>query len=135
MAVPSELQSRTRWDPAEAEPRIVERWLSSGLFHPEPKGTPNDNYSLAIPPPNVTGSLHMGHGLVLAIEDALVRYNRMFGKRTKWIFGTDHAGIATQRVVERELEAEGTTREAIGRTAFTERVWEWRRRDGSRGGE
>src|ERR687888_544233 len=109
MAVPSELQSRTRWDPAEAEPRIVERWLSSGLFHPEPKGTPNDNYSLAIPPPNVTGSLHMGHGLVLAIEDALVRYNRMLGKRTKWIFGTDHAGIATQRVVERELEAGGTS--------------------------
>jgi valyl-tRNA synthetase len=132
MAVPSELQSRTRWDPAEAEPRIVERWLSSGLFHPEPKGTPNDNYSLAIPPPNVTGSLHMGHGLVLAIEDALVRYNRMFGKRTKWIFGTDHAGIATQRVVERELEAGGTSREAIGRAAFTERVWEWRRRYGSR---
>ena len=132
MAVPSELQSRTRWDPAEAEPRIVERWLSSGLFHPEPKGTPNDNYSLAIPPPNVTGSLHMGHGLVLAIEDALVRYNRMLGKRTKWIFGTDHAGIATQRVVERELEAGGTSREAIGRAAFTERVWEWRRRYGSR---
>jgi valyl-tRNA synthetase len=132
MAVPSELQSRTRWDPAEAEPRIVERWLSSGLFHPEPKGTPKDNYSLAIPPPNVTGSLHMGHGLVLAIEDALVRYNRMLGKRTKWIFGTDHAGIATQRVVERELEAEGMSREAIGRTAFTERVWEWRRRYGSR---
>ena len=132
MAAPSELQSRTRWDPAEAEPRLVERWLSSGLFHPEPKGAPEDNYSLAIPPPNVTGSLHMGHGLVLAIEDALVRYNRMLGKRTKWIFGTDHAGIATQRVVERELEAEGTSREAIGRTAFTERVWEWRRLYGSR---
>jgi valyl-tRNA synthetase len=132
MAAPSELQSRTRWDPAEAEPRLVERWLASGLFHPEPEGAPEDNYSLAIPPPNVTGSLHMGHGLVLAIEDALVRYNRMLGKRTKWIFGTDHAGIATQRVVERELEAEGTSREAIGRTAFTERVWEWRRRYGSR---
>jgi valyl-tRNA synthetase len=132
MAAPSELQSRTRWDPAEAEPRLVERWLSSGLFHPKPEGTPEDNYSLAIPPPNVTGSLHMGHGLVLAIEDVLVRYNRMLGKRTKWIFGTDHAGIATQRVVERELEAEGTSREAIGRTAFTERVWEWRRRYGSR---
>jgi valyl-tRNA synthetase len=132
MAATSELQSRTRWDPAEAEPRIVECWLSSGLFHPEPQGTPKENYSLAIPPPNVTGSLHMGHGLVLAIEDALVRYHRMLGKRTKWIFGTDHAGIATQRVVERELEAEGTTREAIGRKAFTERVWKWRRRYGSR---
>jgi valyl-tRNA synthetase len=74
----------------------------------------------------------MGHGLVLSIEDVLVRYHRMLGKRTKWIFGTDHAGIATQRVVERDLEAEGTSREAIGRRAFTERVWEWRRRYGSR---
>ena len=132
MPTPPELQSRTRWDPAEAEPRILARWLSSGLFHPEPEGAAQENYSLAIPPPNVTGSLHMGHGLVLSIEDTLVRYHRMLGKRTKWIFGTDHAGIATQRVVERELEAEGTTREAIGRTAFTERVWEWRRRYGSR---
>ncbi|HEY1450353.1 MAG TPA: valine--tRNA ligase [Solirubrobacteraceae bacterium] len=132
MAAPSELHERTRWDPADAEPRLVARWLSSGLFHPEPEGTAEENWSLAIPPPNVTGSLHLGHGLVLSIEDVLVRYHRMLGKRTKWIFGTDHAGIATQRVVERELEAEGTTREAIGRTAFTERVWDWRRRYGSR---
>ncbi|MFL5881189.1 MAG: valine--tRNA ligase [Actinomycetota bacterium] len=128
----SDLQQRTRWDPAEAEPRIVERWLHSGLFHPEPAGDAGENYSLAIPPPNVTGSLHMGHGLVLAIEDVLIRYHRMLGKRTKWIFGTDHAGIATQRVVEKQLEAEGTTREAIGREAFIERVWEWRRQYGSR---
>jgi valyl-tRNA synthetase len=129
---PSELESRTRWDPAEAEPRIIERWLSSGLFHPEPAGTAQENYSIAIPPPNVTGSLHMGHGLVLSIEDALIRYHRMLGKRTKWIFGTDHAGIATQRVVEKQLEAEGTSREEIGREAFVERVWEWRRQYGSR---
>src|SRR3954468_23491830 len=128
----SDLQQRTRWDPAEAEPRIVERWLHSGLFHPEPAGDAEENYSLAIPPPNVTGSLHMGHGLVLSIEDVLIRYHRMLGKRTKWIFGTDHAGIATQRVVEKQLEAEGTSREAIGREAFIERVWEWRRQYGSR---
>jgi len=132
MAAPSELQARTRWDPAQAEPRIIERWLGSGLFHPDPAGTAEENWSLAIPPPNVTGSLHLGHGLVLSIEDALVRYHRMLGKRTKWIFGTDHAGIATQRVVERELESEGISREAIGRKAFTDRVWEWRRRYGSR---
>ena len=132
MAAPPELQQRTRWDPAEAEPRIVERWLQSGLFHPEPEGEAEDNYSLAIPPPNVTGSLHMGHGLVLSVEDVLIRYHRMLGKRTKWIFGTDHAGIATQRVVEKQLEAEGTSREAIGREAFMERVWEWRRQYGSR---
>src|SRR3954462_15534012 len=128
----SDLQQRTRWDPAETEPRIVERWLRSGLFHPEPEGEAEENYSLAIPPPNVTGSLHMGHGLVLSIEDVLIRYHRMLGKRTKWIFGTDHAGIATQRVVEKQLEAEGTSREAIGREAFIERVWEWRRQFGSR---
>ena len=132
MAAPSELQARTRWDPAQAEPRIIERWLGSGLFHPDPAGTAEENWSLAIPPPNVTGSLHLGHGLVLSIEDALVRYHRMLGKRTKWIFGTDHAGIATQRVVERELESEGISREAIGRKAFTDRVLEWRRRYGSR---
>jgi valyl-tRNA synthetase len=132
MAAPSELQARTRWDPAQAEPRIIERWLGSGLFHPDPAGTAEENWSLAIPPPNVTGSLHLGHGLVLSIEDALVRYHRMLGKRTKWIFGTDHAGIATQRVVERELESEGISREAIGRKAFTDQVWEWRRRYGSR---
>src|SRR4051812_33408244 len=132
---PSELESRTRWDPTEAEPRIMERWLSSGLFHPEPAGTAEENYSIAIPPPNVTGSLHMGHGLVLSIEAALVRYHRMLGKRTKWIFGTDHAGIATQRVVEKQLEAEGTSREEIGREAFVERVWEWRGQGGSPNGE
>jgi valyl-tRNA synthetase len=132
MAATSELQARTRWDPAQAELRIIERWLGSGLFHPDPAGTAEENWSLAIPPPNVTGSLHLGHGLVLSIEDALVRYHRMSGKRTKWIFGTDHAGIATQRVVERELESEGISREAIGRKAFTDRVWEWRRRYGSR---
>jgi valyl-tRNA synthetase len=128
----SDLEQRTRWDPAEAEPRIIERWLESGLFHPEPEGTAEENWSLAIPPPNVTGSLHMGHGLVLSIEDVLVRYHRMLGKRTKWIFGTDHAGIATQRVVEKQLKAEGTSREEIGREAFIERVWEWRAQYGSR---
>jgi valyl-tRNA synthetase len=132
MAAPSELESRTRWDPTEAEPRIIERWLDSGLFHPEPEGTAEENYSIAIPPPNVTGSLHMGHALNGTIQDALIRYHRMLGQRTKWIFGTDHAGIATQRVVEKALEAGGTSREAIGRDAFVARVWEWRREYGSR---
>jgi valyl-tRNA synthetase len=129
---PTELESRTRWDPAEAEPRIVQRWLESGLFHPEPVGTADQNYSIAIPPPNVTGSLHMGHGLVVAIEDTLTRYHRMLGQRTKWILGTDHAGIATQRQVEKALEAEGMSREELGREAFLERMWAWRRQYGSR---
>src|ERR687886_94354 len=122
----SELESRTRYDPAETESRVFARWRESGLFHPEPTGTPEENYSIAIPPPNVTGALHMGHALNGAIQDCLVRLNRMRGRHTKWILGTDHAGIATQRQVERLLESEGTSREAIGREAFTERVWRWR---------
>ena len=127
----SELRSRTRYEPSEVEPRIVERWLASGLFHVEPEGTAAENYSIAIPPPNVTGSLHMGHALNGAIQDVLVRHHRMRGKRTKWILGTDHAGIATQTQVEKQLLAEGSSREEIGREAFVERVWQWRERYGS----
>jgi valyl-tRNA synthetase len=108
------------------EPRIAARWLESGLFHPEPEGTASDNYSIAIPPPNVTGSLHMGHAFQDAIMDALTRLHRMSGQRTKWILGTDHAGIATQTQVENLLVSEGTSREAIGREAFEQRVWRWR---------
>src|SRR6202020_583271 len=122
----SDLESKTRYDPGEVEPRIMRRWLESGLFHPEAEGTPDENYSIAIPPPNVTGVLHMGHALNNSIQDCLVRYHRMRGQRTKWIFGTDHAGIATQTQVERALAQEGLTREEIGRAAFVERVWEWR---------
>jgi valyl-tRNA synthetase len=120
------LQDRTRFEPAEVEPRIVERWLRSGLHHPEPEGTAAENYSIAIPPPNVTGALHMGHALNGSVQDCLIRYHRMRGQRTKWILGTDHAGIATQKQVERQLEAEGTSREQLGRKAFVERVWRWR---------
>jgi valyl-tRNA synthetase len=121
-----ELEDRTRFEPAEAEPRILERWLASGLFHPEPEGEAEENYSIAIPPPNVTGSLHMGHALNGSVQDTLIRYNRMNGHRTKWILGTDHAGIATQAQVEKALRAEGTSRQQLGREAFVERVWEWR---------
>jgi valyl-tRNA synthetase len=122
----ADLEARTRWDPAAAEPEIAERWLASGLFRPEPQGTPAANFSIAIPPPNVTGSLHMGHALNGSIQDVLIRRARMAGRRAKWIYGTDHAGIATQRQVEKQLEREGTSREAIGRDAFIERVWRWR---------
>jgi valyl-tRNA synthetase len=131
-----ELEARTRFEPAEVEPRIVERWLSSGLFHPEPDGEASANYSIAIPPPNVTGSLHMGHALNGSIQDVLIRYNRMKSRmkspptRTKWILGTDHAGIATQAQVEKALRAEGTSRQELGREAFVERVWEWRTHHG-----
>jgi valyl-tRNA synthetase len=128
-----ELEDRTRFEPAEVEPRIVERWLSSGLFHPEPDGEASANYSIAIPPPNVTGSLHMGHALNGSVQDTLIRYHRMKSpptRRTKWIFGTDHAGIATQVQVEKALRAEGTNRQELGREAFVQRVWEWRAHHG-----
>src|SRR6201989_762935 len=121
----SSLKDRKRFEPSEVEPRIVERGLDSGLFHPEPEGTADENFSIAIPPPNVTGALHMGHALNGSIQDTLIRYARMRGKRTTWILGTDHAGIATQTQVERLLASEGTSREAIGREAFVARVWRW----------
>ncbi|MES1194146.1 MAG: class I tRNA ligase family protein, partial [Solirubrobacterales bacterium] len=120
------LKDRKRFEPSEVEPRIVARWLESGLFHPEPEGSPAENFSIAIPPPNVTGALHMGHALNGSVQDTLIRFNRQHGHRSKWILGTDHAGIATQTQVEKRLVSEGTTREAIGRGAFIEKTWEWR---------
>jgi valyl-tRNA synthetase len=126
----STLEAKTRYDAAEVEPRIVRRWLDSGLFHPEPEGEPGENYSIAVPPPNVTGALHMGHALNGAIQDVLIRYHRARGKRTKWIAGTDHAGIATQKQVEKQLTEEGTSRAELGRLAFEQRVWDWRRQYG-----
>jgi valyl-tRNA synthetase len=127
----ADLEHRTRYDPGEVEPRVRTRWLESGLFHPEPAGTADENYSIAIPLPNVTGALHMGHALNGSVQDTLIRLARMRGKRTKWIFGTDHAGIATQTQVERLLKSEGTSKEEIGREAFVERVWRWREQYGS----
>src|SRR4051794_1624614 len=124
------LEDRTRFEPQGVDPRIVRSWLESGLHHPEPEGTPAENYSIAIPPPNVTGALHMGHALNGAIQDTLVRWARGEGRRTKWILGTDHAGIATQAQVEKQLRSEGLDRKELGREAFVERVWEWRRQYG-----
>jgi valyl-tRNA synthetase len=106
---------------------VFARWREAGIFHPEPEGDASQNYSIAVPPPNVTGSLHMGHALNGSIQDLCIRVARMRGRRAKWIFGTDHAGIATQRQVEKALAEEGTTKEELGREAFVERVWEWRR--------
>jgi valyl-tRNA synthetase len=126
----ADLESTTRYDPADVEPRIAKKWLDSGLFHPPAEGEAEDNYSIAIPPPNVTGVLHMGHAFQDSIMDTLTRYHRMRGQRTKWILGTDHAGIATQTQVERLLEQEGTSREELGRERFEQRVWEWRQEHG-----
>jgi valyl-tRNA synthetase len=128
----SALRERTRYSPDEVESRVFARWEEAGIFHPDPEGTPGENYSIAIPPPNVTGSLHMGHALNGTIQDVLIRVARMRGRRTKWIYGTDHAGIATQVKVEEALAAEGKTKEDLGREAFIERVWEWREQYGSR---
>ncbi len=127
----SKLEETTRYDPSEVEARVLEGWLDGGYFHPDASGTPAENYSIAIPPPNVTGALHMGHALNGAIQDALIRINRMRGRNTLWILGTDHAGIATQAVVEKELRAQGSSRHDLGREEFTKRVWEWRERYGS----
>ena len=125
------LRERTRYDPAEVEARVFARWEGSAIFSPPPEGEPAENFSIAIPPPNVTGALHMGHALNGAIQDVLVRLRRMQGRRTKWIFGTDHAGIATQVKVEEQLALEGTRREELGREAFVDRVWRWREQYGS----
>src|SRR3954467_15678641 len=125
------LEQTTRYVPADVERRVFEAWEESGIFHPEPEGTPAENFSIAIPPPNVTGALHMGHALNGSIQDVLIRLNRMRERRTKWIFGTDHAGIATQVKVEQQLAEEGKSKHDLGRDAFIEKVWEWREKYGS----
>jgi valyl-tRNA synthetase len=126
------LEDRTRYEPSEVEPRIAQRWRDSGLFHPDPEGTADENYSIAIPPPNVTGALHMGHALNGAIQDVLIRFHRMRGRRAKWILGTDHAGIATQKQVEARLATQGRSRTELGRDAFVGEVWKWREEFGGR---
>jgi valyl-tRNA synthetase len=126
------LEGKTRYDPAEVEARIFAEWMKAGYFHPPADGVPEENFSVAIPPPNVTGALHMGHALNGTMQDALVRMNRMRGRNALWILGTDHAGIATQSVVEKMLRAEGLSRHDLGREEFVKRVWEWREEYGSR---
>jgi len=115
------------FSPADIEGRWYDKWESAGYFAPSGHGPA---YCIPIPPPNVTGTLHMGHGFQQAIMDALIRYHRMRGQNTLWQVGTDHAGIATQMVVERQLEAEGSSREALGREAFVKRVWDWKEQSG-----
>jgi valyl-tRNA synthetase len=126
------LEQTTRYDPTEVEARLFAEWMDAGYFHPDAEGTPEENFSVAIPPPNVTGALHMGHALNGSMQDALVRMNRMRGRNSLWILGTDHAGIATQSVVEKMLRAEGVSRHDLGREEFVKRVWEWREEYGSR---
>ena len=115
------------YDPAAIERRRYERWEADGLFAPRGDGEP---YSIVIPPPNVTGTLHMGHAFQETVMDVLTRLHRMRGRRTLWQPGTDHAGISTQMIVERQLEAEGLSRHDVGREAFLERVWTWKAESG-----
>jgi valyl-tRNA synthetase len=118
------------YEPASVEDKWYRVWLARGYFHGDEK-RPGKTFSMVIPPPNVTGSLHMGHALNNTIQDILCRHHRMLGDVTLWIPGTDHAGIATQNVVERQLAAEGTDRRALGREKFVERVWSWKKESGS----
>src|ERR1700728_372787 len=115
------------YSPADIETRIYTQWESRGYFAPSGKGP---KFSIVIPPPNVTGTLHMGHAFQDTIMDALTRFHRMRGFDTLWQPGTDHAGIATQMVVERQLNAAGQTRTELGREAFIERVWRWKEQSG-----
>ena len=117
-------QLDSRYDPTDLERRHYRRWAEGGYFHPRASDA-DDPYVIVIPPPNVTAELHMGHGLNNTIQDVLIRRERMRGRDALWVPGTDHAGIATQNVVERELADEGVTRWELGREAFEERVWDW----------
>ena len=117
--------------PEEFEARIYQFWLDRRVFEARDDDE-RPPFCIVIPPPNITGALHMGHALTATIQDTIIRYHRMLGENTLWLPGSDHAGIATQMVVERALAKEGTSRHALGREKFLERVWEWRRQSGSR---
>jgi len=121
-------QLENAYNPSAVEAGMYQGWEESGYF--QPTFDKDDSFSIALPPPNVTGSLHMGHGFNNAIMDALTRYHRMDGDNTLWQPGTDHAGIATQMVVERRLNAEGIRRHDLGRDAFIDKIWEWKEESG-----
>ena len=123
------MQLAKSFDPAAIEQRWYSEWEANNYFRPQPGN--GAAYAIALPPPNVTGTLHMGHAFQHTLMDILIRYHRMRGDETLWQPGTDHAGIATQIVVERQLELEGKTRADLGREAFVERVWQWKEESGS----
>jgi len=127
--MPKELPSQ--YNPKNVEESIYRKWETSGFFNPDnlPKRK-RETFSIVVPPPNITGSLHMGHALNATIQDILIRKKRMEGYKTLWLPGMDHAGIATQNAVEKQLKKEGTSRHALGREKFLERVWQWREQYG-----
>src|SRR5690348_16937456 len=116
------------FDPKQIESKWYARWEQAGCFKPSGHGDP---YCILLPPPNVTGTLHMGHAFQQTVMDALIRWHRMRGDNTLWQVGTDHAGIATQKIVENQLAAENKTRHDLGREKFVERVWQWKEESGS----
>ncbi len=118
------------YEPKAVEARWSQAWQQHGYFHALPTH-PGQPYSIVIPPPNVTGSLHVGHALNHSLQDILIRWRRMQGRNVLWLPGTDHAGIATQNVVEKQLMAEGASRESLGRERFIERVWQWKATSGN----
>ena len=117
------------YNPTEAYDKFYAAWEAAGCFTADPDAS-GEPYSIVIPPPNVTGSLHMGHALNNTLQDVLIRYKRMDGYNTVWVPGTDHAGIATQWIVEKQLREEGLDRRDMGREAFLERVWAWKEQSG-----
>jgi len=119
------------YDFTETEQRIYQWWEENGWFKPETRPTTAEPFVISIPPPNVTGELHQGHALFVAVEDLMIRQARMAGKAALWVPGTDHAGIATQLQIEKQLKNEGLTREEIGREAFLQRTWEWKAKYGN----
>jgi len=118
------------YDPKAFETSIYDWWESHGYFKPEIAPADAKPFVISIPPPNVTGQLHLGHAMFVALEDLMIRYHRMKGEAALWVPGADHAGIATQLQVERLLRNEGTSREAVGREEFLRRTWEWKEKYG-----
>ena len=119
----------TRFDPKAFEAETYQRWRDAGYFGADPHSE-REPYVIVLPPPNVTADLHMGHGLNATIQDVLIRWRRMQGREALWIPGTDHAGIATQNVIERQLVEEGKTRWDLGREKIEQRVWKWVKKTG-----
>jgi len=122
-------EKSTTYNPSEIEDKFYKIWEERGYFEVDGNKAiqkKDKNFAIMMPPPNVTGSLHIGHALTFTLQDIMTRYKRMDGYKTLWQPGLDHAGIATQNVVEKQLLAQGTTKEEIGREAFLEKVWEWK---------
>ena len=117
------------YEPRDVEDRLYKFWVDNGYFHAE-RDPDKKPFTIVMPPPNVTGQLHMGHAMDAAMQDVLIRFKRMQGYSALWIPGVDHAGIATQIRVEEELRKEGKTRYDLGREKFLERVWAWKHHDG-----